>query len=289
MNAIIAGDKYEQLQRKFPDSLDIKLEKLTDGKVIERNNNDFTLLFPVLTGEKRTELQTLIHKRITEKCISLDPITQALKKALPKNPEMIFHFLWSRIMDECWWNLYNTTFQTESGPPSIAFIVYPPHPYQCGTNSDYTPDNDMFAMSWSYNLFNESFNVPSSKSFFCLAANNPVPKPDQVFFIKHGLLDAENHPRIFTYSEEDSLDVMCDSLKTIYANLIRKVFDYNELSKTFQIPADDLFLLVSHEMAYELIGIIAEKGELFIPITLQNNLKLTFKYLVSIRLHKKSN
>ena len=72
----------------------------------------------------------------------------------------------------------------------------------------------MFAMSWSYNIFNESFSVPSSKSFFSLVTNNPIPKPDQIFFAKHGLLDAENHALIFTYYEGDSLDVLCDSLKS---------------------------------------------------------------------------
>jgi hypothetical protein len=285
MNAIISGDTYDQLLQKYPDSLDLKLEKLIAGKVIERNKNGFTLLFPVLVGKKRVELQSIIHRRISEKDVSLDSIILTLKQALPEKPEMIFHILWSRIMDECWWNLYNSTFQTEKGPPSIAFIVYPPHPYQCGTNSDYTPDNDMFAMSWSYNIFNESFSVPSSKSFFTLAANNPVPEPDRVFFAGHGLLDTENHALIFTYHEGDSLDMLCDSLKTGYANLIRGLFDYNELSKIFQISADDLFLLISHELAYELIGTIAEKKELFIPITLQNNPELNFKYLVSIRLH----
>lgn len=289
MNATIGGDTYEQLQQKFPDSLDLKLGKLIDGKVLERNKSGFTLLFPVLAGDKRAQLQAIIEKRISKKDVSLDPIIRALKQALPERPEMVFHFLWSRIMDECWWNLYNTTFQTEKGPPSIAFIVYPPHPYQCGTNSDYTPDNDMFAMSWSYSLFNESFSVPSSKSFFSLATGNPVPEPDRDFFVKHGLLDAKNQARIFTYPEGGSLDLLCDSLKTIYADMIRDLFDYKELSKIFQIPADDLFIVVSHEIAYELIRMIADKKELYIPILLQNNPKQNFEFLVSIRLHNKSN
>ena len=286
INGIIGGNSYNQLQQKFTDSLDIKLEKLISGKVIERNQNGFKLLFPVLVNKKRTELQAIIHKRLFGSGVTIDTMVQALKLALPGKPELIFHFLWSRIIDDCWWDLYNSTFNTDKGPPSIAFIVYPPHPYQCGTNSDYTPDNDMIAMSWSYNLFNESFHVPPTKSFFDLALKKSVPKPDQDFFMKYGLIDSEGHSLIYTYIEGDSMDRLCDSLKATYIKNLKGLFDFNELSKTFEIPADDLFILVAHEIAYELIGILAEKHSIPIPVRLQDNPNLNFRYLVSIRLHK---
>ena len=286
INAIIDGYSYDQLQQQYSDSLDIKLEKLISGKVIERNQDSFRLLFPVLVGENRTKLQTIIRKQLSESELSIDTMILALKHYLSKNPEMVFHFLWSRIIDDCWWDLYNSTFQTEKGPPSIAFIVYPPHPFQCGTNSDYSFNNDMFAMSWSYNIFNESFKVPSTKSFFNLATRKSIPKSDHEFFVKHGLIDSEDHALIYTYYEDDSLDRLCDSLKMYYINTIKGLFNYDELSKIFQLPADDLFILVSHEIAYELIEMINERNLVFVPITSQNNQNLSLRYLVSIRFHK---
>jgi hypothetical protein len=285
INAIVDGNSYDQLYQKYPDSLDIKLDKLITGKVIERDQNGFKLLFPVLTSENRIKLQTIIHRQLSGSGFTIDSMIGALKQALPGNPEMIFHFLWSRIIDDCWWNLYNTTFHTDQGPPDIAFLVYPPHPCQCGTNSDYSPDNDMFAMSWSYNIFDELFHLPSTKSFFNLAKHKKVPESDRTFFLKHGLMDTEDHVLMYAYPEAGSLDRLCDSLKTIYVERIHGIFDYAVLSEIFHIPAEDLFILVSHEIAYELIKDLAEKKSILIPIIPGNNPDLDFKYLVSVRLH----
>jgi hypothetical protein len=286
MNAIIEGNTYDQLLQKYPDSLDIKLEKLISGKVIERNQHGFRLLFPVLVGEKRTELQTILHDRLLESKFSVDPIIVALKQSFSENPEMIFHFLWSRIMDDCWWDLFNSTFRIDTGPPSLAFLVCPPHPFQCGTNSDYSPDNDMFAMSWSYNIFDEFFTIPSSKAFFNLATKKAVEKTDEDFFIKHGLLDPEGHSFIFTYHEGGPLDSLCDSLKRYYIDEVKGLFDYVKLGETFQIPADELFILVLHEVAYEVIQSLYEKKSIYIPITAEDNPTRDFRYLISIRFRK---
>jgi len=288
INDIIGGDSYAQLQQKSPDSLDVKIERLIAGKVIERSGDHFKPLFPVLVGEKRKELQTLIRDRLSGSSFSVDDIVAPLKKYFASNPEMVFHFLWSRILDECWWSLYNSTFHTRKGPPSIAFIVSPPHPYQCGTNSDYSRDNDMLALSWSYNLFDEFFTLPPTKSFFDLALNKTVSKSDMDFFMKYSLADGGGHSMIFTYTGNDSLDNLCDSLKKRYIKKIKGLFNYKKLGQTFGIPADDLFLVVLHEVAYEIIRDLHDKKSIYIPIILQDNPAINFRYLVSIRFRGKS-
>ncbi len=287
INAIIDGCSYHDLQQKYPDSLDNKLEELISGKVIERNRDSFKLLFPVVVGENRAKLRNMIRKRMDESGLKLDTLIVALNRYVSGDPRMVFHLLWSRIIDDCWWNLYNSVFETDKGPPSIAFLVFPPHPYQCGTNSDYSSANDMFAFSWSYNLFNDSFSVPSAKSFFNLAENKAIPKPDRDFFLEHGLTDTTGVSLLFTYVQGDRLDSLCDTLKSVYINKIKGLFDYSELSRIFQIPAADLFIVAAHEVAYELIGMLHERNSVFIPIILKNNPELRLRYLVSVRFAEK--
>jgi hypothetical protein len=286
INAVIDGYSYGRLKRVFPDSLDFRLDRLIAGKVIERSGDGFRCLFPVLAGGKRDELQTMIRSRLTQSGISLDTLVIALRKAFPNDPDMIFHFLWSRIIDDCWWNLYNTVFHTDQGPPDIAFIVYPPHPFQCGTNSDYSPRNDMFAMSWSYNIFSDTFSVPASKSFFDLTAKKTIPENDMNFFLRHGLADRDGRSRVFTYHTDDAIDKLCDALKKVYISKVRGLFNYQELSERFQIPADELFLVASHEIAYELIAMLYAENSILIPITRKDNPDLNLRYLVSVRFRK---
>jgi hypothetical protein len=285
LNAIIGGSSYNDLKQQYPDSLDIILTSLIASKVISRDNDYFEVLFPVLIGEKRDLLKILIHEKISEAAVSIDSLINMLKKGLNNNPEMIFHFLWSRIIDDCWWNLYNLEFKTDKGPPSIAFIIYPSHPFLCGTNFDNTPDNSQIAISWSYDLINEFFSLPSTSSFYDLAMNRSVTEKDHVFFLKHGLIDSNNVSKLFTYYEGGKLDLLCDSLKKLYIDRIYGLFDYQELSEEFQIPSEELFVLMFHEIAYEIFEILNERRiSISIPILKENNLSLNLSYLVSIRI-----
>ena len=285
LNAIIGGSSYSEMKQHYTDSLDLILTSLIESKVIRRDNDYFEVLFPVLIGEKRNILKALIHEKITDAAVSIDSLINILKKGLYNNPEMIFHFLWSRIIDDCWWGLYNSEFKTDKGPPSIAYIIYPSHPFLCGTNFDNTPDNSQIAISWSYNLFNEFINLPSTSSFYNLAMNKSVSEKDHAFFLKHGLIDSNNVSKLFTYNKGDKLDLLCDSLKKLYIDRIYGLFDYHELSKEYQIPADGLFVLMFHEIAYEIFEILNERRiSISIPIVKENNPTLDFSYLISIRI-----
>ncbi len=283
VNAIIGGTTYSGLKQLLPDSLDERLEKLVAGRMIERHGDTIRMLFPALAGEKRDLLRDRIRKRIMESGIRLDTLVSALEKALPHNPELVFHFLWSRIIDESWWNSYNATFQTGQGPPSIAFLVYPPHPFQCGTNSDYTPHNDMFALSWSYNIFGDTFRIPATRAFFALAQGDTIRPADRSFFAAHRLCDETSRSRIFTYRQDDPLDRLCDQLKEVYIGKINDLFDYRELGHLFGIAPDDFYILALHEVAYELIGQLQDTKPIRLPVTREGNPDLDFRPLVSIR------
>ena len=285
LNAIIGGSSYNEMKQQYPDSLDLILTSLIESKVIRRDNDYFKLLFPVLIGEKRNILKTLIHEKISDAEASIDSLINILRRGLSNNQEMIFHFLWSRIIDDCWWGLYNSEFKTDKGPPSIAYIVYPSHPFLCGTNFDNTPDNSQIAISWSYNLFNEFINLPSTSSFYNLALNKSVSEKDHAFFLKHGLIDSNNVSKLYIYNEGGKLDILCDSLKKLYIDRIYGLFDYQELSKEFQIPADELFVLMFHEISYEIFKILNERRiSIAVPIVRENNPTLNFSYLISIRI-----
>jgi hypothetical protein len=110
---------------------------------------------------------------------------------------------------------------------------------------------------------------------------------DREFFEKHGLLDSTHRSALFTYYENDPIDQMCDRLKELYFNKVKGLFDYQELDRTFRIPLDELFIVFSHEIAYEIITEIYRKKQIYIPIVKDENPDLNFQYPISIRKHKK--
>ncbi len=67
-------------------------------------------------------------------------------------------------------------------------------------------------------------------------------------------------------------------------DLIKGLFNYQDLGKTFQIAPEDLFIVMSHEIAYELFAMLAEQpSPVLIPILRSNNPNLSFRYLVSLK------
>jgi hypothetical protein len=99
------------------------------------------------------------------------------------------------------------------------------------------------------------------------------------------LLDTNNAANIFGYFEDSALDSICNSLKSKYIKMVEDMFDYQQLSDEFQIPADELYLVVSHEIAYEIFNMINEKKtSIYIPIIKENNPSLDFSALVSWKL-----
>ncbi|HVN58185.1 MAG TPA: hypothetical protein VMT63_07815 [Bacteroidales bacterium] len=287
INMIIAGANEEQIKLRLRDSAEFWLNRLAEGKVIERDDNHLTLKFPVIADDNRKKLTEMIRSGIINSKIDLSAILNPLKSELKDRPELVFHFLWSRVIDDCWWKLYESEFNSRQGPPEIAFIVYPVHPYQCGTNSDYSSDNSQFALSWSYSLFSDDFNMPRTIAFFNLAMKTDISDKDREFFVSHGLIGESGKPKIFCYPENGRLDRLCNSLKKDYVKLIKGLFDYGSLSKEFNIPPEEMFLIVSHEVAYEIFSILdGNKSAVSIPILKKNNPSLDFYPLVSWKLSR---
>jgi len=285
INAIIAGSTYSDLKRQLPDSLDEILNRLSKGNVIRSQKEKINILFPVITSEKREKLNELVKLKINERSPAIDSLIIPLKKELKERPQLVFHFLWSRVIDNCWWELYNQEFHTKEGPPSIAWIIYPPHPYQCGTNYDQTTNNSQIAISWSYNIFDEFFTLPSTAAFYSLAKHDPVPDKDREFFMKYGLMDQDKASLLFTYQAGSRLDLLCDSLKSASARKIKGMFNYRSLGAEFGIPSSEMFIIISHEIAYNIFQALSEqKKDLFIPILSETNPGRNFSWLCSFRM-----
>jgi hypothetical protein len=61
---------------------------------------------------------------------------------------MLFHLLWSRVIDDAWDKAWKATFTTE-GPADAAWLIYPGQRYDAGTNYGSVPGNGTYALTWS--------------------------------------------------------------------------------------------------------------------------------------------
>jgi len=127
--------------------------------------------------------------------------------------------------------------------------------------------------------------LPGTKSFYNCAMNKSVPKSDAEFFKSHGLVDSSDKSKIFVYRTGDKLDKLCKELKITYSSALYNLFDYKKLALVFHIPADELFIVTSHEIAYEIFELINKSEQnIFFPILKEDNPNLDFSKMISIRL-----
>jgi len=101
INYCISGLSYSELKNKFPDSLDIKLSDLSNGKVIIKSGEYYKMTFPVITGDKRRLLKDTIRFKVSPLLPKVNSMISRLNTVLGKNKDLAFHFLWSRIIDDC--------------------------------------------------------------------------------------------------------------------------------------------------------------------------------------------
>ena len=103
--------------------------------------------------------------------------------------------------------------------------------------------------------------------------------------MKYGLMDQDKKSLLFTFQAGCRLDLLCDSLKSAYARKIKGMFNYRSLSAEFGIPAPELFIIMSHEIAYNIFQALKEqKQDLFIPILRETNPGRNFSWLCSFRM-----
>src|ERR1019366_6650791 len=131
----------------FPD-LANRLELLSRSNDILINKGRCSLNFTVLVGARREELKSTVTKASEKLAPRVARLAQRLREGVPERPDMVFHLLWSRVMDDSWDKAWKATF-TLQGPADAVWVIYPGQRYDVGTNFSSVPGSRSYALTWS--------------------------------------------------------------------------------------------------------------------------------------------
>ena len=211
-------------------------------------------------------------------------IADELRRAVPTHPEMVFHLLWSRVMDEMWC----TTWRMEGRPncpPRTDWVIYPHSRFEVGTNyweADY-------AITWNRRAECPMNDAVSHARLLLLKAawGQAAAGPALPALRSVGLLNDVGRFRGFAYHAHGSLDTLVDRLTREYAAMVTRAYDYDSLSRKLGIPVDQLWVVLLHETAYAVFENLAASGSLAPPAVLMGKGDLhDCRTLVSFRLDK---
>ena len=252
------------------DSLDQYLSRLTTDSLIYFRDDRYYLTVPVFVGDRRERLRQVTDAASAKLVPVVDSMIPRLEKLLGDRREMLFHLLWSRVIDANWWPLYSAQFGDEGTPPSLAWVVYPAHPYFVGTNFWSMKDQDEMAITWSNPCLACPGPIQGNRLF--LIGESPLSglsDSQRLSLLERNCIDSTGRPRVYAYCTDGEVDRLFDRFKEEYAKAIRDLYDYDSLSREFGVRIDDLFVILMHETAYSVFGRLDQSGKLAFPSILR--------------------
>jgi hypothetical protein len=131
----------------IPD-LERRLDALTKGNAIVLRDSNCSLTFPIIVGPQRDRLQDLVQPVAAKLAPRVAKFADRIRAAVPDYGDMVFHLLWSRVVDDVWDQAWKESFSS-SGPPDSTWVIYPQQHFAVGTNYNSIPGNGSSALTWA--------------------------------------------------------------------------------------------------------------------------------------------
>ena len=286
LNACLTGANYSTLKGlDFKDQLD-RLDKLQEGKIIEQTDGRYYLAFPVVMGRKRARIQKLVEKA----ALQLVPVSERIMKKVEPHikgrDEMLYHVLWSVIMDgQVAWNTAKMELDQmirtrDTNIENTAWMVYPSHPYRCGTNG-YGDSNFQILITHSPNTPPPStvygtLNKYKNELFDSFSEGRPIENVEaKKTLIEYGFVDNQGAVQVYMVHLGDidpEVFQELDELGREFGREVMEHLDVQEAADILAVSPGKALVIAYHELCYEVLKQLTSKETLDVPdIVLESN------------------
>jgi tetratricopeptide (TPR) repeat protein len=266
----IYGASKSNLKNLDIKDLEQRLTQLINGNAIVMKEGKYFLSFPVIVKKQREMLERVVTEKALALSSRIEVMLQKIQKEVKGRPDVLFHLLWSRVMDEVWDKAWKASFANQQGPPNVIWVIYPGHPFMAGTNYNSALGNGSLAITWSQHC---DFHIPliedARLELHQGAWKQKVSLDHAQLLQELGLFDTEMKLGVFTYHQGDRYDRLFEELISEYDSIVANIYDYNRLSQSFNIPPDELFIILLHETAYAIFENLSLSGKLRFPAILR--------------------
>ena len=282
LNACLEGASIKELQGLGVSDLPERLARLERGRFIRKKDEGFETTFPAIIGAKRTRLQEL-GIRVSQQ---LTPPTEDMIRQVLQNLEgreyMLFHVLWSLIMDNAWGPAEKAMKeQVKTGDVSFdnqGWLIYPPQKdgIGAGTYSDMTP-------SGAWVRVTTSGNTPSANETIATIVKREDPirtaiRGDWVIsdtqaasdLAEYGLIGDDRRLRLYALDPET--DPRAAKAYQLFTKLgiqfAQQLVDALGISSTAQMlgcTPGVTFVIAYHQICGRLLQDLAASGKLPVP------------------------
>jgi len=268
--ACLAGTSVSRLEVPATGDLDERLSVLSEGKVLKIADGRCSPAFPVFVGRDREELADIADAGAADLRPLVGRLTRRLEGELGDRREMLFHLLWSRVIDVIWSRAWRLAFADDE-LPVVAWVVQPDHPYAVGTNYAFLPGDASLAITWSPHFSEHLSKFPDANYELLLAAwgEDVEDVEARAELEAYGLFDESGKSRLFSYPDGAHLDEVLNEMATEYALAAAKAYDWETVAQRLEIHPGDAFVVLLHEVAYAVFEDLHKAGALEVPALLR--------------------
>lgn len=262
----LRGASLQALEQLGVTDLDERLGGLSEGNIVRVVEGTCRLAFPAFLDDDRETLAEIVDAKAAELTPLVEMMVLRLREELGDRQDMLFHVLWSRVIDEIWTEAHQLAFPNEA-LPAVVWIVHPEHPYAVGTNYETTPGHGILALTWS-NHFNEhlsDFHEANYELHQAAWGREIEDAEVRSELMDYGVLDPEAGSRLFTFPPGERLDNVLEEMVSEYAAAASEAYDWEALGQGYGIHPGDAFVVVLHETAYAVFEDLHRAGKLEVP------------------------
>jgi tetratricopeptide (TPR) repeat protein len=284
----LGGASLAELEGLGIDDLGERLAALEEGKIVSLTGGTCSVAFPAFVGSKRETLAAIADSAALELSPLVEQLVGGLELELGDRRDMLFHVLWSRVVDEIWadaWRSPSPGMQV----PVVAWVVHPEHAFAVGTNYVSALGGGDLALTWSNNFTEHLSALPDANYALFKAAWGQRFEDAEVRakLETYGVFDASGEPRLFSFHRGEHLDSVLDGMVEEYAEGVAQTFDWEEIGVRLDVHPGDAYVVMLHEVAYALFERLHRAGKLEIPSLLLEGSDTTEAVrLVSLRLNE---
>jgi tetratricopeptide (TPR) repeat protein len=226
---------------------------------------------PVLMGKRREIIGRAARERAQALRPCVERILSELRSEVKGNERIVFHLLWSRILDESWAVIWRGCFPDGSYLPSVTWVIEPEHPFAVGTNSSSLPGDGSFSFTWSYNTENLAADLWTlGLPLYKAARALPLSQDERKRLQTYGFLDAKTgRNKTFCYERGDRLDSFFERMQARYASEASRAYDFKGLARMVDVDPGEFLIILLHETAYEQFENLDRSGMLRFPKVLK--------------------
>ena len=267
LRACSVGASLEALASLGVDSLEQRLDRMCKGKVLRRPDSVYLPMAAFFTGARRERLDSIAGSCASKMADSVEVLLNDMRASDFVRPAGLFHLLWSLVIDESWGSIWGRLKLPEGGLPRAVWIVDPPHEFTVGTNYWQLPAGSSVAATWSPH-FRDHLDSLESLRLEHLYAAWEMPVKDsaaEALLRRCGLVGDDERYRGLTYRDSTPFAAKRDEWVGRYSDQVARSLDLKAAAKALGVSEGQTFVILLHEVAYELFKRLAHTGALDFP------------------------